>query len=102
MARLLGRFIDSATATPKWIGCSKARVASWAFLVLPYKRLGKTPEQHVLVEKMWGGRDASEGMFLLEEEHIVLSYCYFCKGERGILQNDGVDKTYASRGTPNA
>ena len=54
------------------------------------------------MEKMWGGRDASEGMFLLEEEHIVLSYCYFRKGERGILQNDGVGKIYASRGTPNA
>ncbi len=51
---------------------------------------------------MCGGRDTSEGMLLLEEKPIVLSCCYFRKGERGILQNDGVGKTYASRGTPNA
>ena len=54
------------------------------------------------MKKMWGGRDASEGMLLLEEKHIVLSYCYFCKGERGTGQKDGVGKTYASLGTPNA
>jgi hypothetical protein len=51
---------------------------------------------------MWGGRDASEGMLLLEEEHIVLSYWHFRKGERDTGQKDGVGKTYASRGTPNA
>ena len=39
------------------------------------------------MKKMWGERSASEGMLLLEEEHIVLSYCYFRKGERGIGQN---------------
>ena len=54
------------------------------------------------MEKMWGGRDTSEGMLLLEEEHTVLLYCYFRKGERGILQNAGVGKTCPSQGTPNA
>ena len=51
---------------------------------------------------MWGGRDTSEGMLLLEEEHTVLLYCYFRKGEKGTGQKDGVGTTYASQGTPNA